>query len=132
MFQWFDNLEKSIDKIKFSLDKNGILAFSTFGLDNYKEITSLTGLTLKYKTKGEIEAILKKLGFEVLYCEEFYEEVIFKTPLELLAHMKNTGVNSLSEKTWTITKVKEFCDSYSKKYPQTKLTYSPIIVIAQQ
>lgn len=41
MFQWFDNLEKSIDKIKFSLDKNGILAFSTFGLDNYKEITSL-------------------------------------------------------------------------------------------
>lgn len=59
MFQWFDNLEKSIDKIKFSLDKNGILAFSTFGLDNYKEITSLTGLTLKYKTKEEIEAILK-------------------------------------------------------------------------
>lgn len=131
MFQWFDNLEKSIDKIKFSLDKNGILAFSTFGLDNYKEITSLTGLTLKYKTKEEIEAILKNLGFEVLYCEEFYEEVKFKTPLELLAHMKNTGVNSLSDKTWTITKVKEFCDSYSKKYPQTKLTYSPIIVIAR-
>lgn len=132
MFQWFDNLEKSIDKIKFSLDKNGILAFSTFGTNNYKEITSLTGLTLGYKTKEEIETILKKLGFEILYSEEFYEEVKFNSPLELLAHMKNTGVNSLSEKTWTITKVKEFCDNYSKIYPQTKLTYSPIIIIAQQ
>ena len=66
-----------------------------------------------------------------MYAENFYEELTFKTPLELLAHMKNTGVNSLSEKTWTITKVKEFCDKYSKMYPKSKLTYSPIVVIAK-
>ena len=45
--------------------------------------------------------------------------------------MKNTGVNSLSEKVWTVKKVKEFCDKFSKKYPEAKLTYSPIIVIAK-
>ena len=66
-----------------------------------------------------------------MYSETFYEEIKFKNPLELLAHMKNTGVNSLSDKTWTVKKVKDFCDKFSKKYPETKLTYSPIIIIAR-
>lgn len=132
MFQWFPSFEKAIQTIKSNLKSNGLLAFSTFSPDNFKEITDLTGLSLQYKTKEELEQILKNEGFEILYSEQFFEELKFKTPLELLAHMKKTGVNSLSEKTWTITKVKDFCDKYSKKYPKTKLTYSPIIVIAQK
>lgn len=132
MFQWFPSLEKAIQTISSNLKTDGILAFSTFSPDNFKEITDLTGLSLQYKTKEELEQILKNEGFEILYSEQFFEELKFKTPLELLAHMKKTGVNSLSEKTWTITKVKDFCDKYSKKYPKTKLTYSPIIVIAQK
>jgi len=131
MFQWFENLEKAVNLLKLSMNKGSILAFSTFSPDNFNELTEITGLTLPYKTKQEIEEILAKLGFEVLYCEDFYEELKFKTPLELLAHMKNTGVNSLSEKIWTVKKVKEFCDKYSKKYPVVKLTYAPIIVIAR-
>lgn len=131
MFQWFDNLEKSVDLIKQNLNNDGILAFSTFSPENFKELHELTGLTLKYRTKDDIEKILFNAGFEILYCESFYEELTFKTPLELLAHMKHTGVNSLSEKTWTVKKVKEFCDKYSKKYPKTQLTYSPIIIIAK-
>lgn len=132
MFQWFPSFEKAIQTIKSNLKSNGLLAFSTFSPDNFREITDLTGLSLQYKTKEELEQILKNEGFEILYSEQFFEELKFKTPLELLAHMKKTGVNSLSEKTWTITKVKDFCDKYSKKYPKTKLTYSPIIVIAQK
>lgn len=130
MFQWFENLEKAIDTIKLQLNKNGILAFSTFSPENFKEITDITGLTLKYKTPEDIKEILSK-NFEILYCESFYEQMSFKTPLELLAHMKNTGVNSLSEKPWTVKKVKEFCDKYSAKYPNTTLTYCPIIIIAR-
>ena len=131
MFQWFENLDRAIETIKLSLDKNGILAFSTFTPNNFKEIKELTGLTLKYKTEDEIKKILIQHGFEILYCESFYEEMKFNTPLELLAHMKNTGVNSLTEETWTVKKIKDFCDKFNKKYPQTKLTYSPIIVICR-
>ena len=132
MFQWFPSLEKAIQTIKSNLKNEGILAFSTFSPNNFKEITDLTGLSLQYRTQEEIEKILKVEGFKILYSEQFSEELKFKTPLELLAHMKKTGVNSLSEKTWTITKVKEFCDKYTKKYPNAKLTYSPIIIIAQK
>ena len=131
MFQWFENFEKAVDVLKTNLKPDGVLAFSTFASSNFKEITEITGLTLKYKSKEELENTLKNKGFEILYSESFYEELYFKTPLELLAHMKLTGVNSLSEKTWTVKKVKEFCDKYSKKYPKPILTYSPIIIIAR-
>ena len=131
MFQWFENLEKAISIIKLSLKKDSLLAFSTFTPENFKEIKEISGLTLQYKQKDEILKILTSQGFEVLYCEEFYEEITFKTPLELLAHMKKTGVNSLSTKTWTVKEVKDFCDTFNKKFKETKLTYSPLIVIAK-
>src|SRR5574344_911406 len=132
MFQWFENLNKAIEIIKLSMNKNSILAFSTFAPDNFKEITDITGLSLSYKNVDEIKKIIENNGFKILYCENFTKKLNFKTPLELLAHMKNTGVNSLSEKTWTVKKVKEFCDKYSQKYPQPELTYSPIIIIAEK
>ncbi|MBE7712300.1 MAG: malonyl-ACP O-methyltransferase BioC [Cyanobacteria bacterium SIG26] len=131
MFQWFDNLEKALEIIRGSLKKEGILAFSTFGPSNYKQLAEITGLKLKYQTKSEIEETLVKLGFEVLYCEEFYETLQFNSALELLAHMKHTGVNSLSEKTWTVKKVKDFCDKFNKKYKKVELTYAPIIVVCK-
>ena len=131
MFQWFENLEKAISIIKLSLKKDSLLAFSTFTPENFKEIKEISGLTLQYKQKDEILKILTSQGFEVLYCEEFYEEITFKTPLELLAHMKKTGVNSLSTKTWTVKEVKDFCDTFNNKFKETKLTYSPLIVIAK-
>jgi malonyl-ACP O-methyltransferase BioC len=132
VFQWFNNLDKAIEILKLSIAKDGILAFTTFSPQNFKELTSITGLTLEYKTKDEIIEILQKHDFEILYCEEFSETLEFKTPLELLAHLKNTGVNSLSEKTWTVKKVKDFCDKFSNKYSKTELTYAPIIIIAHK
>lgn len=131
MFQWFENLEKAISIIKLSLKKDSLLAFSTFTPENFKEIKEISGLTLQYKQKDEILKILTSQGFEVLYCEEFYEEITFKTPLELLAHMKKTGVNSLSTKIWTVKEVKDFCDTFNKKFKETKLTYSPLLIIAK-
>ncbi len=132
MFQWFGDFNKAIEILKLSLATDGILAFSTFSPDNFKEIKLLTGLTLSYKTQEELEDILKSNGFEILYSETFYEQLTFKTPLELLAHMKLTGVNSLTEMTWSVKKIKDFCDKFSKKYEQISLTYAPIIIIAKK
>lgn len=132
MFQWFGDFNKAIEILKLSLEKDGILAFSTFSPDNFKEVKSLTGLSLSYKTQGELEDILKSNGFEILYSETFYEQLTFKTPLELLAHMKLTGVNSLTETTWSVKKIKDFCDKFSKKYKKISLTYAPIIILARK
>ena len=128
-FQWFKNI--NTDHYKNILNNNGILAFSSFSPENFKEIRELTGLSLQYKTLEELSENFSK-DFEVLYKEKFVHTLKFSTPLELLAHMKNTGVNSLTAKHWTFKEVKEFCDSYSQKYNGITLTYVPIIFVCKK
>ena len=129
MFQWFKTIDA--DNYKNLLNSNGILAFSSFSPENFKEIRELTGLSLNYKTTDELTQIFEK-NFEILHIEEFIHTLKFSTPLELLAHMKNTGVNSLTAQHWTFKEVKDFCDNYSQKFPEITLTYAPIIFICQK
>ena len=112
------------------LNTNGIMAFSTFSPDNFKEIKAVTGLSLRYKTAEELTSTLTK-DFEIIKIENTEHKMTFDNPLKILAHMKNTGVNSLSGNHWGIKEVKEFCNNYSKMFPDLTLTYTPIIVIAR-
>lgn len=130
MFQWFDNPEKVCNYYKTLLEKDGILAFTSFGEGNYKEIKDLTGLSLRYRTFDEMNKILSE-NYEVLYSEQFSYVMRFENPLQLLTHMKNTGVNSLSSRHWTFKEVKSFCDKYAEKYPLITLSYAPFVFICR-
>jgi hypothetical protein len=90
--------------------------------ENLHELQTLTGLSLNYKSAQEIK---QSLG-EILYWEEFEYKMSFATPMELLAHMKHTGVNSLGS--WTFGQVKDFCH----RCETPELTYKPVIVVAQK
>lgn len=131
MFQWFANLDKVLEDYRTFLNKGGIIAFTTFSPDNFKEIKSITGLTLEYKSEEEICRILEKY-YEILHLQNFDYKLTFNNPLEILAHMKHTGVNSLGTKHWGVKEVKVFCDKYKNAYPDLSLTYSPIIVAAKK
>lgn len=131
MFQWFNNLEKVTTTLKNMLNPQGVLAFTSFTPDNYREIKELTGISLKYKTLDEVIKILGK-NYEIIYSKEIQHTMTFSNPLELLAHMKNTGVNSLNNRHWTFKEVKDFCEKYRTKYPDTKLTYAGMIVICKR
>ena len=130
MFQWFNNLNNICSHCKKQLNSDGFLAFSTFSDKNFKEIRDLTGISLEYKTFEEIKKIVNE-NFEIIHAEEFEHTLKFNNPLELLAHMKNTGVNSLTAQHWSFKEVKEFCDKYKEKYPEITLTYSPVIVVCK-
>ena len=129
MFQWFKNLETVSSHFKNILNQDGILAFSTFSPDNFKEIKNLTGLSLEYKSLQDTVKIFEK-DYKIIYSTEFTQTLKFSNPLEILAHMKNTGVNSLGH--WTFKEVKDFCLEYKEKYPDLTLTYSPIILICKK
>ena len=131
VFQWFENLSKLNIHLNSLMNKNGILAFSTFSKKNYQEIRDLIGLSLDYKNLEELLAIFSE-NFEILATEEFDYVMQFSNPLEILAHMKYTGVNSLTTKQWRFKEIKNFCDNYKEKYPNLTLTYSPIIIICKK
>lgn len=128
VFQWFEDVEKVFDLCSNYLKKDGILAVSTFSPENFKEFKEISRLSLEYKTENELSKALSK-NFEIISFESFEYKMHFENPLQILAHMKNTGVNSLSERKWGIKEVKEFCEQYKSKYPDLCLTYSPIIAI---
>jgi len=126
VFQWFKDLEKTADRLGRFLNPGGILAFTTFLPENFKEITKLAGVALEYKTLNEtLKQVQGDMRFEILHREKFQHTLTFNSPLEILAHMKNTGVNSLTR--WTFKDVKDFC----KRCQTNTLTYAPVIVIAK-
>ena len=109
-----------------------MLAFSTFGKDNLAEIRSVLGLSLDYYSLPEILTLLEK-DFEILYCHEKSYFLEFPDPLDILRHMKKTGVSAVSVMSWTKSALKEFADQYRSKFSCSEgvvLTYQPIVVIA--
>ena len=131
VFQWFKNLDKIIEKCSGMLECDGVLAFSTFSPDNLREFREVSGLSLEYKSVDYIKNILEK-DFEIISIESFDYQLKFDNPLKILAHMKNTGVNSLTDKSWSVKDVKIFCDNYTRMFPELTLTYSPIIIVCKK
>ena len=129
LFQWFKNID--FLHLADMLEKDGLLAFTTFSPENFREIREITGLSLEYKSVDEIKNAMS-LCFEILHIEEYTEVLHFTTVLELLAHMKNTGVNNLLSHNLTFKEVKDFCADYERKFTYISLTYSPIIVIGEK
>lgn len=56
-----------------------------------QEIHTLTGHGLEYFSLEELKALLSS-RFEVLYAEEEIVSLPFGTPLEVLQHLRQTGV----------------------------------------
>lgn len=125
MFQWLNRLDETLFYYKKFLKPDGILAFSTFGNRNFKEIKEISGLSLNYLSKEELVGVVNS-HYKVIYADEYVERLTFDNPLKLLLHMKNTGVNSIADKPWTIKEVKDFCENTLNN----TLTYNPIIIVA--
>lgn len=120
--QWFDDLPRFIKRTHKALTPGGVLAVATFGRQNFAEIAG----TLEYYTLEQIERISCEIGFSVCHSEEWIEQMEFETPLEVLRHIKATGVNAVSSDRWTSGQLHDFIENYPA--PAT-LTFHPIIVI---
>ncbi len=125
-FQWIENLEEFIKKLLSKLAPEGILLFSTFGKENFREVYHATGETLTYYSKQDFEQIFGMLEH---YIEEEVRISAFKTPLDVLKHIKLTGVNAIDTKSWTKSDMQKFENTYKNlcRFAPT-LTYNPIYI----
>ncbi len=133
-FQWFNNFETFINKTYNLLAPGGILAFTTFGPKNLKEIRATTNSGLEYLSIEQINKIVSK-NFQVKNIFEENHVLTFSEPIQILKHMKFTGVNGNSNKKWKASDLKTFDYKYRElNNTQTKfeLSYNPIYIIAQK
>ena len=116
--QWCENQEKIINKLYSKLNDNGVLAVSIFANNNLNEIKTV--LNLQETINTNLSGI----------TEEY--KIFFKSPLEVLKHIKSTGANSLTEYKFTKTSLNAFEKKYNDLYSQNgkvSLTYRPLYII---
>ncbi|HRZ79474.1 MAG TPA: methyltransferase domain-containing protein [bacterium] len=131
-FQWFEDLPEFLKCSSQKISKNGVIAFSTFGTAQFKEIREITGNGLHYFTKDEL---LSRIGncFELVYFGETRQVLHFRTFREILIHISRTGVAGVGEE--KNIELKEFARSYTEKFfsdGNYRLTYDPQIWILRR
>lgn len=134
-FQWFTTPEETFEKLSKRLEQKGVLVFSTFGKFNLREIRLTTGGGLDYRSKEELEKMLKPY-FEVELIEEEFHMLEFDTPLAVLQHLKKTGVNVSGDPTiWTKGRVDAFIKDYNARFAidgKVALTYHPLYFVCRR
>lgn len=133
--QWFNEPEQFFARCHHFLADGGHFAFSTFGAENMREIRRLTGHGLDYLPVEALKHLLAPY-FDILHAEEEIVPLSFSTPLEVLKHLKQTGVTGTEKKMWTRGRLQTFCKEYTDAFGRedgtVSLTYHPIYIIAQK
>ncbi len=134
-FQWFNNIEMFIMRMSEVLNSKGILAFSTYGTYNFKEIREILNVGLDYHTLNEHKEIISK-EFNIIHSEEWRQVLQFDNPNKVLRHIKDTGVNGIGYGFFGKSDLTRFTNDYKNTYGSrdstVSLTYHPIIIIAQK
>ena len=123
--QW-SNQRALLPKLSALLNTKGILLFSTFGKENFKELRALFNVGLAYLELEDYPPLLE--GCEIL--ESFRQTHIlhFSSALEVFQHLKNTGVNATKEH-FRLTKA--HLNAYTERF-QHNLTYDMLFILAKK
>lgn len=142
--QWFDDLPAFIARSAAGLAPGGLLALTTFGPENFREITATTGQGLAYLPADQLSALCRQEGMELLFQCEWLEQQHYPSPVEVLRHLRLTGVNAVTSESWTHRRLRQFESDYRAAFtrhpdPTEKneteyvtLTFHPIILIARK
>ncbi|MFA8300854.1 MAG: malonyl-ACP O-methyltransferase BioC [Hyphomicrobiales bacterium] len=127
-FQWIEELDALFCKIYNSLKPGGVLLFNTYGPENFREISQLTGNALDYKSRDYLSDMLHKYFDHVAFYEETIE-LKFPCPKDVFKHLKLTGVNGLKKNFFSKEDYKNIISNYLKLFDGqgcVSLTFHPI------
>ncbi len=126
--QWLQDLDGLFNRISRCIRPGGLLAFSTFGPSNMREIADIENIGLVYRSLEELERLAGRY-FELVESRE--EEIVleFSTPELALRHIRETGVNGITRRLWTKSRYMNFLESYRQRFASgsgVSLTYHPV------
>ena len=130
--QWFHRPDRFFETAAAHQSTGDVLLFSMFGCQNFNEIRTVTGIGLTYPDAGQLKEWLKN-DYDVRFYEEELISLRFNSPIEVLRHMKNTGVTATGAAFWGKKDLEAFCSRYNALFVENgevKLTYHPVYVYA--
>ena len=133
--QWFDDLPAFARRAADATRSGGWILLSTFGPRNFYEIRELTGEGLDYYSLDQLREIFEDAGYKIRSITEYTRSLHFGTPMDVLHHIKATGVNSLRSVRWGREQFAHFDEHYRMKFSDqdgVTLTYHPQLILAQK
>ncbi len=120
--QWAGDFNQTILKLKSMLNTGGQILFSTFGKQNLIEIKEAFDVGLNYYSIEELKNL-----FPYFSIASEIEKLKFNSSIDILKHLKNTGVNSLYSSRINFKTLKQGLKILDEKFNST-LTYNPIYI----
>lgn len=127
--QWMSDIKGLIRKVRLSSGPGTLFAFSTFGTRNFEQFKEKG---LKYFQMSEIEAFFG--DWEIIHLEEEIKTLYFEEPINILKHIKATGVTRFDGGMWTKSGFETFKEDYEKLFKDpngVELTYHPVFCVAK-
>ena len=131
--QWISDLGRLFKRLASRMNPGGIVAFSTFSIGNLDEIKQLTGRSLPYPADEDYSDLLPK-GWQILSAHKEESTLFFHSPVEVLRHLKNTGVSGLKRTQWSKKTLDDFADRYRQLFESAEgfpLTYRPLYLVIE-
>ncbi len=117
---WTKNLDASIKKLQSLLTTDGVIVFSVFGPETYRELNSVYPFSSENKVEFD----------QTFHVKQFKFIKQFPNLLALLKLIKNTGTQGVGKfkGLWTPRALKKIESAYLKKYGAILATYQIFIV----
>ncbi|WP_300514701.1 methyltransferase domain-containing protein [Aliiroseovarius sp.] len=134
--QWLENPERILRKAATQLAPGGWLAVSGFGPDQYRELSRL-GSKARAPGLCTPEALAKAVSgaLDVVATGEVLRQQLFPTPLDVLRHLRHTGVNARAQGAWSKSRLARFIADYDRAFGTedgVSLTYHPVWIVAHK
>lgn len=130
--QWFNSPVAFLENCARALKPAGYACLTTYTRGNMHEITDLTGNSLPLYTPAEWLKMVSA-NFEVLASQAYERDLDFETPLDVLRHLKLSGVNSLGKSSRGDVDARSIINRYPMRLDgRFYLTYKPLIMVLQK
>ena len=134
--QWFAEPLGVVAKAEKALRSGGMLALTGFLPGTLEEVTSLTGVGLRYPSAQDWQRVLTR-RMQLCAFTELPQTLVFDSPRDVLEHLRSTGVNGIARRfAWTRRTLQAFCDDYCRLFEvdgdRVRLTYRPWMAVARK
>ncbi len=124
VFQWFQNPQNSLRRFHSSLEKEGYLAFSTFGpktLEEFRSTAQFEGPTHLLSQK-QWKTLLTQAGFELHTFQTETRQIFFQNTQSLIKNLQQIGAAPL--RILKPGELKQLIRDYDREYSSSQGVYT--------
>lgn len=134
--QWLPDLPATLSRLTRALNPGGMLALSGFGTAQFHELRALGsgGAAPGYLNADDWPAILPP-DMQLLHASQRPTRLWFNSGMDVLRHLRSTGVNGAAGRVWSRRRLAAFDTAYRARFETAQglpLTYDPVWIIAQK